>query len=48
MTAMVVRQPHGVENVFTFDDSALADRIARAMVHSVELCGGGQKSPEPF
>ena len=48
MTALVVRQPHGVENVFTFDDSALADRIAKAMVHAVELCGGGQKNPEPF
>jgi hypothetical protein len=48
MTALVVRQPHGVENVFTFDDATLADRVAKAMVHSVELCGGGQKSPEPF
>ena len=47
-TALVVRQPHGVENVFTFDDAAIADRVAKAMVHSVELCGGGQKSPEPF
>ena len=46
-TALVVRQPHGVENVFTFDDAALADRVAKAMVHSVELCGGG-KSEEPF
>jgi hypothetical protein len=48
MTALVVRQPHGVENVFTFADAALADRIAKAMVHAVELCGGGQKNPEPF
>jgi hypothetical protein len=48
MTALVVHQPHGVENVFTFDDAAIADRVAKAMVHSVELCGGGQKSPEPF
>jgi hypothetical protein len=47
MIALVVRQPHGVENVFTFADAALADRIARAMVHAVELCGGG-KSEEPF
>jgi hypothetical protein len=46
-TALVVRQPHGVENVFTFDDAALADRVAKAMVHSVGLCGGG-KSEEPF
>jgi hypothetical protein len=48
MTALVVRQPHGVENVFTFTDAAIADRVAKAMVHAVELCGGGQKSPEPF
>jgi hypothetical protein len=48
ITALVVRQPHGVENVFTFADATLADRIAKAMVHAVELCGGGQKNPEPF
>jgi hypothetical protein len=47
MTALVVRQPHGVENVFTFNDATLADRVAKAMIHSVELCGGG-KSKEPF
>ena len=47
ITALVVRQPHGVENVFTFTDAVLADRVARAMVHSVELCGGG-KTEEPF
>jgi hypothetical protein len=47
MTALVVRQPNGVENVFTFIDAALADRVAKAMVHSVELCGGG-KTEEPF
>jgi hypothetical protein len=47
ITALVVRQPHGVENVFVFTDAALADRVAKAMVHAVELCGGG-KSEEPF
>jgi hypothetical protein len=47
MTALVVRQPHGVENVFVFNDASLADRVAKAMVHAVELCGGG-KSEEPF
>jgi hypothetical protein len=25
----------------------LADRVAKALVHAVELCGGGPK-PEPF
>ncbi|MGD0683022.1 MAG: hypothetical protein ABR990_13350 [Terracidiphilus sp.] len=47
ITALVVRQAHGVENVFTFTDADLADRVAKAMVHAVELCGGG-KSEEPF
>jgi hypothetical protein len=47
MTALVVRQPHGVENVFAFNDATLADRVAKAMIHAVERCGGG-KSEEPF
>jgi hypothetical protein len=47
MTALVVRQPHGVENVIIFTDASLADRVAKAMVHAVELCGGG-KTEEPF
>jgi hypothetical protein len=47
ITALVVRQPHGVENVFIFTDASLADRVAKAMVHAVELCGGG-KGEEPF
>jgi len=47
VTALVVRQAHGVENVFTFTDADLADRVAKAMLHAVELCGGG-KSEEPF
>ncbi len=32
---------------FVFYDEALANRVAKAMVHAVELCGGGGK-PEPF
>jgi hypothetical protein len=47
MTALVVRQPHGVEYSIIFTDASLADRVAKAMVHAVELCGGG-KSEEPF
>ncbi len=47
MTALVVHQAHGVENVFPFTDADLADRVAKALTHAVELCGGG-KSEEPF
>ncbi|MGD0683021.1 MAG: hypothetical protein ABR990_13345 [Terracidiphilus sp.] len=38
-----VRRPHGEENVVLFADADLADRVARAMQHAVELCGGGNK-----
>jgi hypothetical protein len=36
-------------NAFDFDfpDEQTANRVAKAMVHAVELCGGGSK-PEPF
>jgi hypothetical protein len=47
MTALVVNQPHGAQNVFIFTDADLADRTAKAMLHAVELCGGG-KTEEPF
>jgi hypothetical protein len=30
---------------FNFYDAALADRIAKALQHAVELCGGGSKDP---
>jgi hypothetical protein len=33
--------------LFEFRDEQLANRVAKAMVHAVELCGGGGKS-EPF
>jgi hypothetical protein len=32
---------------FDFSDEQLANRVAKAMLHAVELCGGGSK-PEPF
>jgi hypothetical protein len=32
---------------FTFRDEETANRIAKAMLHAIELCGGGSK-PEPF
>jgi hypothetical protein len=35
-------------NTLSFRDEDMANRVAKAMMHAVELCGGGQKSPEPF
>lgn len=32
---------------FLFHDEEMANRVAKAMLHAVELCGGGSK-PEPF
>jgi len=43
ITVLEVRRPHGEENVFLFIDANLADRVAKAMSHAVELCGGGNK-----
>jgi len=33
--------------VLHFRDEEMADRVAKAMIHAIELCGGGSK-PEPF
>jgi hypothetical protein len=35
------------QNTFLFRDEETANRVAKAMQHAVELCGGGNK-PEPF
>jgi hypothetical protein len=35
----------GTFNRIAFSDQDLADRVAKAMVHAVELCGGGSKEP---
>lgn len=44
-----VRQPRGRWTVFFFPEEEMANRVARAMVHAVELCSeGGGKTPEPF
>ena len=32
-------------NQFDFRDEETADRVAKAMLHAVELCGGGNKEP---
>jgi hypothetical protein len=42
-----VRRKDKGSNVFDFFDEQLANRLAKAMVHAVELCGGGAK-PELF
>ncbi|HME59357.1 MAG TPA: hypothetical protein VKF63_13520, partial [Terracidiphilus sp.] len=45
VTALLVNRPHGVWNLFSFTDADLADRVAKALTHAVELCGGGNKEP---
>jgi hypothetical protein len=35
----------GNSNSFTFQEEGLADRVAKAITHAVELCGGGSKDP---
>jgi len=46
-TLKVNRTNSKVFNSFVFFDEQLANRMAKAMVHAVELCGGGSE-PEPF
>jgi hypothetical protein len=45
--ALQARLPQNAVDSFLFYDEDLANRVAKAMVHAVELCGGGSK-PEPF
>jgi hypothetical protein len=42
---LVARRPKGLENAFLFSEEDMAGRVAKAMVHAVELCGGGK---DPF
>ena len=39
MTVVTSVRSDGVENIFYFQDSDLANRVAQAMRHAVELCG---------
>jgi hypothetical protein len=39
---LIARRPRSVDNVFLFSDEDMANRVAKAMVHAVELCGGGR------
>jgi hypothetical protein len=45
LSALLVRRAHGVVNLFPFTDADTANRVAKAMVRAVELCGGGNKDP---
>ncbi len=47
ITALAVRSPDtGINNnPFLFTDPQLADRLAKALSHAVELCGDGNKDP---
>jgi hypothetical protein len=45
LSALLVRRAHGVYNLFPITDADTADRIAKALTHAVELCGGGNKDP---
>jgi hypothetical protein len=39
---LIARRPKGVVNVFLFSDEDMANRVAKAITHAVELCGGGR------
>jgi hypothetical protein len=41
----MVRRPKGLENAFLFSEETMAGRVAKAIVHAVELCDGGNKDP---
>ncbi|HTV51464.1 MAG TPA: hypothetical protein VME21_09760 [Steroidobacteraceae bacterium] len=44
-TSLEVRFPRNVVAYFEFTDPRLADRVARALTHAIELCGGGNQDP---
>jgi hypothetical protein len=39
-------QTHNEYTDFFFKDESVANRVAKAMAHAVDLCGGGKKIPE--
>lgn len=48
LLALIVHGTNTKEtHVFRFSDEQMSNHVAKAMVHAVELCGGGGK-PEPF
>jgi hypothetical protein len=42
---LTVRRSGNGSNAFDFADEETTNRVAKAMVHAVELCGGGNKDP---
>jgi hypothetical protein len=42
---IVTRRPKGLENAFLFSEEDMAQRVATALQHAIELCGGGNKEP---
>jgi hypothetical protein len=42
---IVTRRPKGLENAFLFSEEDMAKRVATALKHAIELCGGGNKEP---
>jgi hypothetical protein len=42
---LVIRQSGKDTDWFYFFDEDIANRVAKAMVHAVEFCGGGNKDP---
>ncbi len=45
--ALVIKLNNGKDPTIRFYEQEMADRVAKALIHAVELCGGGPK-PEPF
>jgi hypothetical protein len=45
LTALLVQKTHNGSNLFPFTNPELADRVAKAFTHAVELCGRGNKDP---
>lgn len=50
ITMLVLRGPHNKELMsLNLTDANMADRVAKAMTHAVELCGGGNGgNKDPF
>jgi hypothetical protein len=47
-SVLVLNRARNQRNTFFFHEEASANRVAKAVVHAVELCGGGSSGNEPF
>jgi hypothetical protein len=45
ITLLQVTSSNKYPSAFIFSDNTLAERVAKAITHAVELCGGGDKDP---